>query len=63
MTTAIILMWIGFALWFCAGYKVGKNSKPIYFENSKGEITDNQPKSCEGKEIVIGGEKFKLVKV
>ena len=56
-------MWIGFALWFCAGYKVGKNSKPIYFENSKGEITDNQPKSCEGKEIVIGGEKFKLVKV
>jgi hypothetical protein len=35
----------------------------IYFENSKGEIRDNRPKSCENKEIVIGGEKFKLVKV
>jgi len=35
----------------------------IYYENSKGEIIDDRPKSCEGKEIVIGGEKFKLVKV
>jgi hypothetical protein len=35
----------------------------IYFEDSKGVIKDNRPKSCEGKEIVIGGEKFKLVKV
>ena len=34
----------------------------IYFENSHGEIIDNRPKSCEGREIVIGGEKFKLVK-
>jgi hypothetical protein len=35
----------------------------IYFEDSKGVIKDNRPKSCENKEIVIGGEKFKLVKV
>ena len=35
----------------------------IYRENSFGRIIDKRPKSCEGKEIVIGGEKFKLVKV
>ena len=35
----------------------------IYFEDSNGKIKDYRPKSCEGKEIVIGGEKFKLVKV
>ena len=35
----------------------------IYYENSNGVIKDNRPKLCEGKEIVIGGEKFKLVKV
>lgn len=35
----------------------------IYFEDSTGEIKDNRPKSCENKEIVIDGEKFKLVKV
>ena len=37
--------------------------KQIYFEDSKGKIVDHRPKSCEGKEIVIDGEKFKLVKV
>ena len=35
----------------------------IYYEDSDGVIKDNRPKSCENKEIVIGGEKFKLVKV
>ena len=35
----------------------------IYFENSNGKIIDNRPKPCENKEIVIDGEKFKLVKV
>ena len=35
----------------------------IYYENSHGEIVDNRPKPCEGKEIVIGGEKYKLTKV
>ena len=35
----------------------------IYFENSGGVIIDNRPKPCENKEIVIEGEKFKLVKV
>ena len=34
----------------------------IYFENSFGEIKDNRPKPCEGKEIVIEGIKYKLVK-
>ena len=35
----------------------------IYFENSDGLIKDNRPKTCEGKIVEIGGEKFKLVKV
>ena len=35
----------------------------IYWENSVGGIVDNRPKPCEDKEILIGGEKFKLVKV
>ena len=35
----------------------------IYFERSDGTIRDNRPKPCENKEIVIDGEKFKLVKV
>ena len=34
-----------------------------YYEDSNGGIIDNRPKSCENKEIVIDGEKFKLVKV
>jgi len=34
----------------------------IYYENSDGVIEDNRPKPCEGKEIVIGGVKYKLVK-
>jgi GTPase SAR1 family protein len=37
--------------------------KEIYYENSNGEIRDHRPKPCEGKEIVIDGEKYKLVKV
>ena len=37
--------------------------KVIYIKDSKGYLVDNRPKSCENKEIVIGGEKFKLVKV
>ena len=35
----------------------------IYRENSFGRIIDKRPKSCENKEIVIDGVKFKLVKV
>jgi len=35
----------------------------IYFENSAGQIKDSRPKSCEGKEIVIEGIKYKLTKV
>ena len=35
----------------------------IYFENSRGGIRDNRPKSCEGKIVEIDGQKFKLVKV
>ena len=34
----------------------------IYYENSEGEIIDDRPKPCEGKEIVIEGIKYKLVK-
>ena len=35
----------------------------IYYENSDGLIKDKRPKSCEGKIVEFGGEKFKLVKV
>ena len=35
----------------------------IYYETSNGIIIDNRPKPYEGKEIVIDGQKFKLVKV
>jgi len=35
----------------------------IYFEDLGGYIIDKRPKSCEGKIVEIGGEKFKLVKV
>jgi len=35
----------------------------LYYENSNGEIRDNRSKPCENKEIVIDGEKYKLVKV
>ena len=35
----------------------------IYYEDSKGKIINNRPKSCEGKIVEFGGEKFKLVKV
>ena len=34
----------------------------IYFENLRGDIIDNRPKSCEDKEIIIEGVKYKLVK-
>jgi len=37
--------------------------KEIYYENSNGEIRDHRPKSCENKEIVIEGIKYKLTKV
>ena len=40
-----------------------KNGNQIYWENSDGLIEDNRPKPCENKEIIIGGEKYKLVKV
>ena len=39
------------------------NGNRIYYENSNGIIRDNRPKSCEGKIVEFGGEKFKLVKV
>jgi hypothetical protein len=37
--------------------------KCIYYEDSNDIIVDKRPKPCENKEIVIDGEKFKLVKV
>ena len=43
-------------------YERDSKGNLIYFESSHGIIRDNRPKPCEGKEIVIGGEKYKLVK-
>ena len=39
------------------------NDVRIYLEDSEdGVIKDNRPKPCENKEIIIEGEKYKLVK-
>ena len=35
----------------------------LYYETSNGKIEDYRPKPCLNKEIVIEGEKYKLVKV
>ena len=48
---------------YWAKYEYDSKGNVIYFENSGGLIIDYRPKSCESKEIVIDGEKFKLVKV
>ena len=48
---------------YWAKYEYASKGKIIYREDSDGKIIDKRPKPCEGKEIVIGGEKFKLVKV
>jgi hypothetical protein len=48
-------------LW--AKYEFDSQGNVIYCEDSNGVIADKRPKSCENKEILIGGEKFKLVKV
>jgi hypothetical protein len=44
-------------------YEYDSKGNQIYRETSDGLITDNRPKPCENKEIVIEGEKYKLVKV
>ena len=48
---------------YWAKWEYDSQGEEIYFENSDGKIKDNRPKPCENKEILIGGEKFKLVKV
>ena len=45
-----------------AKWEYDSKGNQIYFENSRGEIEDNRPKSCEGKVVEIDGEKYKLVK-
>ena len=46
-----------------AKYEWDSQGNRIYYETSNGVIKNNRPKLCESKEIVIDGEKFKLVKV
>ena len=48
---------------YMEGWEFDSQGNRIYYENSDGKIIDSRPKPCEGKEIVIGGEKYKLVKV
>ena len=43
-------------------HEYDSNGDRIYFETSYGIIRDNRPKPCEGKEIIIEGIKYKLVK-
>jgi hypothetical protein len=48
--------------WYKRDYDAKGNR--IYFENSKGYIVDNRPKSsCNGKVIEIEGKKYKLTEV
>ena len=44
-------------------YEFDSQGNEIYFEDSDGRIKDNRPNPCLNKEIVIEGEKYKLVKV
>ena len=48
---------------FWTKYEYDSQGNRIFYENSDGVIEDNRPKSCEGKIVEFGGEKFKLVKV
>ena len=56
-------LYIEFPTAYWVRREFGSQNNEIYYEDSKGEIIDNRPKPCENKEIVIDGEKFKLVKV
>lgn len=47
---------------FWAKYEFDSQGNLIYCEDSNRVIKDNRPKSCEDKEIVIEGIKYKLVK-
>ena len=46
-----------------AKHEWDSQGKLIYWETSNGIIIDYRPKSCENKEIVIEGVKYKLTKV
>lgn len=48
---------------YWAKYEYDSQVNQIHVEDSYGKIKYNRPKSCEGKEIVIDGEKYKLTKV
>ena len=43
-------------------YEYDSQGNRIYYEDSYGKIEDNRPKSCENREIVIEGIKYKLIK-
>ena len=47
---------------YWAKWEYDSQGNQIYFEDSGGLIIDYRPKPCEDKEIVIDGEKYKLVK-
>lgn len=47
---------------FWAKWERDSKGRVMYYEDSTGYITDNRPKTCENKEIVIEGIKYKLVK-
>ena len=47
---------------FWAKWERDSEGKVMYYEDSTGYITDNRPKTCSDKEIIIEGVKYKLVK-
>ena len=45
-----------------AKWERDSEGKVMYYEDSKGQITNNRPKPCENKVVEIEGVKYKLVK-
>jgi len=48
---------------FWAKWEYNSRGNQAYYQDSKGVIIDNRPKSCEGKMVEFDGVKYKLVKV
>ena len=48
---------------YWAKWEYDSQGEVIYYEDSDGLILDYRPKSCENKEIIIEGVKYKLTKV
>jgi len=58
------LIYLEFENQYWAKYKFDKEGNQIYYENSKGEIEDNRPKTkAEPMTIEIDGKRYKLIEI